>query len=80
MEMDDCPALCCSVVRASVCSKKGMDYRLSNQLPNGMVIPQLRLGVFSHTPPHSLRLYLPIFLPLLADTFGVKDLGQGMNE
>lgn len=51
MEMDDCPALCCSVVRASACSKKGMDYRLSNQLPNGMVIPQLRLGVFSHTPP-----------------------------
>lgn len=54
MEMDDCPGLCGSVNRASACSKKEMGNRLSNHLPNGMVIPQLRFGVFFQAPPVSL--------------------------
>lgn len=58
--------------REEVQKWRWMDDRLSNLLPDGMVISQLRVGVFSDSPapptPSSLRLWLPVFPPSLADT------------
>lgn len=57
-----------------------LDILLSNPPPDGMVISQLRLGVFSQTSlllPQALAPCIPSFSSRL---FGAKDLRQEVNE